>query len=96
MEVFGAHAPELHVSGTKSMYGHMLGATGAVEAVMTALTLHHRAIAPTAHLEEVDPACTGVHHVVGGPLRDEPLRAALSSAFAFGGSNAVLVFRAAE
>ena len=90
--VFGAHAESVAVSSTKSMLGHMLGATGAVEAAITVLALARQQVPPTAHLDRIDPACTGVRHVagVGEDLR---MRAALSSSFAFGGSNAVLAFR---
>ena len=94
-EVFGPRAAQLPVSATKSMHGHLLGAAGAIEAISTVLALREQAIPPTAHLEgNLDPACTGVDHVFEGrPGR--PLRAALSNSFAFGGSNAVLAFRAA-
>ena len=90
--VFDAHAEAVAVSSTKSMLGHMLGATGAVEAVITVLALSRQQVPPTAHLDRIDPACAGVRHVarVGESL---PLQAALTSSFAFGGSNAVLAFR---
>jgi 3-oxoacyl-[acyl-carrier-protein] synthase II len=74
------------------MLGHMLGATGAVEALITVLALARQQVPPTAHLRDVDPACDGVRHVTGVG-QHLPLRAALSSSFAFGGSNAVLAFR---
>jgi len=93
-EVFGDGAARLAVSATKSMHGHLLGACGAVEAVVTALALREQAVPPTAHLAgRIDPACEGVDHVLQG-RRGVPLRAALSNSFAFGGSNAVLAFRA--
>lgn len=93
-EVFAHLAPELPVSATKSMHGHLLGAAGAIEAVVTALALREQAVPPTAHLAgRIDPACEGVDHVLQG-RRGVPLQAALSSSFAFGGSNAVLAFRA--
>lgn len=92
--VFGARAARLPVSATKSMLGHMLGATSAVEAVITVLSLFRGEIPPTAHLEQLDPVCEGVHHVTGGPLTGVRIRAALSNSFAFGGSNAVLAFKA--
>lgn len=95
-QVFGDHANRLYVSATKSMHGHSLGAVGAIEAVITALSLSRQAIAPTAHLETVDPECVGVRHVMGVGLRDVPLQAALSNSFAFGGSNAVLAMRAVQ
>jgi len=90
--VLGGHAASVAVSSTKSMLGHMLGATGAVEALITVLALARQQVPPTAHLSRLDPACAGVRHV---PNRGEalPLRAALTSSFAFGGSNAVLAFR---
>ncbi|WP_300452462.1 beta-ketoacyl-[acyl-carrier-protein] synthase family protein [Accumulibacter sp.] len=92
--VFGTGTSGPAVSGTKSMHGHLLGAAGAIEAIVTVLALRERAIPPTAHLTTVDPACGGIDHVLAA--RHEPsLRAALSSSFAFGGSNAVLAFRAA-
>jgi 3-oxoacyl-[acyl-carrier-protein] synthase II len=92
-EVFGRHAGQLAVSATKSMHGHSLGAVSAIEAVVTVLALHRRQIPPTAHLEQIDPACQGVRHITGG-ASDECPAAAISNAFAFGGSNAVLAFRA--
>jgi 3-oxoacyl-[acyl-carrier-protein] synthase II len=91
-QLLGARAEAVAVSSTKSMLGHMLGATGAVEALITVLALARQQVPPTAHLREVDPACEGVRHVAGIG-QDLPLRAALSSSFAFGGSNAVLAFR---
>lgn len=93
--VFGGHAPSLAVSATKSMHGHLMGAAGAIEALATVLALREQAIPPTAHLQgRLDPACEGVDHVFEG-RQGVPLGAALSNSFAFGGSNAVLAFRAA-
>lgn len=93
-QVFGDRAPHLPVSATKSMHGHLLGAAGAIEALATVLALRERAIPPTAHLRgRLDPACEGVDHVFEG-RQDVPIKAALSNSFAFGGSNAVLAFRA--
>jgi len=91
--VFGERASRLPVSATKSMHGHQLGAAGAIEALITVLALREQAIPPTAHLGELDPGCLGVDHV-GVARHAQPLRAALSNSFAFGGSNAVLAFRA--
>jgi 3-oxoacyl-[acyl-carrier-protein] synthase II len=91
--VFGERAAQLPVSATKSMHGHLLGAAGAIEAIATVLALREQRIPPTAHLASLDPACVGVDHVVSA--RHAPkLRTALSNSFAFGGSNAVLAFRA--
>ena len=93
-QVFGDHAPNLPVSATKSMHGHMLGATGAIEALITVMAVAQQAVPPTAHLDEVAPDCQGVRHVPGEGLRNVPVHAALSNSFAFGGSNAVLAFKA--
>lgn len=89
-EVFGARAANLPVSATKSMHGHMMGATGAVEALLCVQALRHGAIPPTAHLDEVSDDCAGVLHVRGAALQRQ-IDACLSNSFAFGGSNAVLV-----
>jgi len=91
--VFGNHAERLAVSATKSMHGHSLGAAAAIEAIATVLALREQTVPPTAHLAQLDPACTGVDHVTTART-GQPLRAALSNSFAFGGSNAVLAFRA--
>jgi 3-oxoacyl-[acyl-carrier-protein] synthase II len=95
-QVFGTHAEHLAVSATKSMHGHSLGAVGATEALITVLALARQVIPPTAHLEQVAQDCQGVRHVMGNALRGVPLQAAISNSFAFGGSNAVLAFRAVE
>ncbi|MHB1229217.1 MAG: 3-oxoacyl-ACP synthase [Halothiobacillus sp. 20-54-6] len=91
--VFGAQAEHLAVSATKSMHGHAMGATGAIEALITVLALQQDAIPPTAHLDIIDPLCAGVRHITHAQ-RGTGLSAALCSAFAFGGSNAVLAFKA--
>lgn len=93
--VLGDHAPRTPVSSTKSMHGHLLGAAGAIEALVTTLAVHRRTVPPTANLDHISQGCMGVDHVTQA-ARDEPgLNVALSNSFAFGGSNAVLVFRAA-
>lgn len=93
-EVFGPHADRLAVSSTKSMHGHALGAAGALEAVATALALHHGVVPPTANFTTVDPECD--LDVVPNEAREVRVEAALSNSFAFGGLNAVLAFRAAD
>lgn len=93
-QVFGEHAAKLPVSASKSMHGHLLGATGAMEALITVLALARGEIPPTAHLDEVAEDCLGVRHVMGEGLREMPMKAAVSNSFAFGGSNAVLAFKA--
>lgn len=92
-EVFGPSADHLPVSATKGSHGHMMGATGAVEAAISVLALMQDALPPTANLRNVDPACEGVRHVTGQALRNTGPKAVMSNSFAFGGSNAVLVFK---
>ncbi|MGA8048928.1 MAG: beta-ketoacyl-[acyl-carrier-protein] synthase family protein [Burkholderiales bacterium] len=90
--VWGDAIDELAVSSTKSMHGHLLGAAGALEAIVTVLALQRRCLPPNMHCGSQDPAC-GVS-LVREPGTEAPkLRAAISNSFAFGGSNAVLVFR---
>jgi nodulation protein E len=90
--VFGAHAERLAVSSTKSMHGHALGAAGAIEAVATVLALQHRCLPPTANFAAPDPDCD--LDVIPNQARETAVEYALSNSFAFGGLNAVLVFRA--
>jgi 3-oxoacyl-[acyl-carrier-protein] synthase II len=91
---FGAQAQGLPVSATKSMHGHLMGASGAIEALITTLSVHQRMIPPTGHQSELDPACVGVDHVLGTGREVKALPLALSNSFAFGGSNVVLAFKA--
>ena len=91
---FGAHAQRLAVSATKSMHGHLVGASGALECAITALALRERRIPPTAFLTEPDPGCD--LDLVPGVGRAAPgLKLAVSNSFAFGGSNAALVLKRA-
>lgn len=89
--VFGSHADRLAVSSTKSMHGHALGATGALEAAATIMSLRDGIIPPTANYNEPDPACD--LDVVPNVARPTEIECAVSNSFAFGGLNAVLVFR---
>jgi nodulation protein E len=89
--VFGWHADRLAVSSTKSLHGHVLGGTSAIEAVATVLALKHGVLPPTANFTEADPECD--LDVVPNAARAASFEYAMSNAFAFGGLNAVLVFR---
>jgi nodulation protein E len=89
--VFGAHAGKLAVSSTKSMHGHALGAAGALEAVATVLALRNGVLPPTANYREPDPECD--LDVIPNQSRKADIEVAISNSFAFGGLNAVLVFR---
>ena len=91
---FGAHAERLAVSSTKSMHGHALGASGALELVAVIGALRDSLVPPTANLDQVDPACDLDY--VPNVARPMPVRAALSNSFAFGGLNAVLALKRAS
>lgn len=92
----GEAAAGIPISSAKSVIGHLMGAAGAVEAVATVQALRRRKAAPTVGLEQLDPACEGLDHVMGSarPLDGDgrPL-IAISPSFGFGGHNAVLVLR---
>jgi 3-oxoacyl-[acyl-carrier-protein] synthase II len=90
-QVFGAHAARLAVSSTKSMIGHLLGAAGGVEAVVTVLALHHGILPPTINYETPDPECDLDY--VPNVARKVEVDTALSNGFGFGGTNATLAFR---
>ncbi len=90
-QVFGAHADRLMISSTKSMHGHLIGGTGAVELLACIMALRDGIIAPTIGYEEPDPDCD--LDVVPNEARDAKVDVALSNAFAFGGLNAVLALR---
>ena len=93
-QVFGAHAERLALSSTKSLHGHALGATGALEAAATLLALRDGLLPPTANFTTPDPECD--LDVIPNVARALRVQYALSNSFAFGGLNAVLAFRAAE
>jgi len=92
-DVFGTHADKLMISSTKSMHGHLIGGTGAVEMLACIMALKDGVIAPTIGYEEPDPECA--LDVVPNEAREAQVTAVLSNAFAFGGLNAVLALRKA-
>jgi 3-oxoacyl-[acyl-carrier-protein] synthase II len=87
--VFGQHAKELSVSSTKSQLGHMLGASGGVELVLTVLALRDSMIPPTINLDNPDPKCD-LDYTPNRP-RERRLQAAMSNSFGFGGHNASII-----
>jgi 3-oxoacyl-[acyl-carrier-protein] synthase II len=89
--VFGDHARRLLMSSTKSMTGHLLGAAGGLEAVITALTLARGIVPPTINLERPDPQCD--LDFVPNQARQRAVKAALSNSFGFGGHNVTLAMK---
>ena len=92
--VFGDHARRLMMSSTKSMTGHLLGAAGGLEAVITALTLARGVVPPTTNLERPDPQCD--LDFVPNQARQRPVKAALSNSFGFGGHNVTLAMKSVK
>lgn len=88
--VFGEHANQLAISATKSMHGHLMGAAGAIEFVAVVQALVRRTVPPTMFLRKPDPEL-GLDFVANEARRMPNLHAAMSNAFAFGGTNAVLI-----
>jgi len=89
--VFGEHARKVAISSTKSMHGHTMGATGAIELAATTLAIECAVIPPTANYTAPDPECDLDY--VPNQARELPVRVAVSNSFAFGGLNAVLLVR---
>ena len=89
--VFKEHAKKVAISSTKSMHGHAMGATGAVELVATVMAFDRGVIPPTANYTQPDPECDLDY--VPNQAREKSIRVALSNSFAFGGLNAVLLVR---
>lgn len=89
--VFGEHAYKIAVSSTKSMTGHLLGAAGGVEAVITVLSVHNNIVPPTINLDNPDPECDLDY--VPHKSREMNVEYGLSNSFGFGGTNACLLFK---
>jgi 3-oxoacyl-[acyl-carrier-protein] synthase II len=92
--VFGDHAYRMTISSNKSMIGHLFGAAGAVEAMATALTIHHSVIPPTINLHHPDPECDLDY--VPNVARTADVRTGLSNSMGLGGHNACLILRRVE
>tara|TARA_B100001093_G_C26815153_1_gene1009355 strand:- start:407 stop:1645 length:1239 start_codon:yes stop_codon:yes gene_type:complete len=89
--VFGDHAHKLCVSSTKSMIGHLLGASGAAEAIVSVLTLRDQIVSPTINLDNVEEGCDLDY--VPHTARDQRVNTVLSNSFGFGGTNGSLIFK---
>jgi len=90
-EVFGSRASKIPISSTKSMTGHSIGAAGAMEAIISVLTLQHQVIHPTINLDTPDPECDLDY--VPHQARKATVNTVMSNSFGFGSNNAVLVFK---
>jgi len=90
--VFGHRADRLPISATKAMHGHLLGAAGALECVLSLLAMRHAVALPTVHLQHPDPECD-LDYVPNTARDDVSARTMISNSFAFGGTNAVLILR---
>ena len=93
-EVFGGHARKVAISSTKSMHGHVMGSTGAIELAATVQAIERGVVPPTANYTQPDPECDLDY--VPNQAREVPVRVAISNSFAFGGLNAVLLVRKLE
>jgi 3-oxoacyl-[acyl-carrier-protein] synthase II len=91
--IFGARAYRIPISATKAIHGHLLGAGGALECVLSLYAMQHRVLLPTMHLQMTDPECD-LDYVPNLARQRASVRTMLSNSFAFGGSNAVLALRA--
>jgi len=89
-KVFGDHAYKLCISSTKSMIGHLLGASGAVEAIVSVLSLKEQVVTPTINLESPDEDCDLDY--VPQTSRDLAIDTVISNSFGFGGTNGSLIF----
>src|SRR5690606_13807504 len=88
------HTEKLRISATKSMTGHLLGAAGAIEAIIAIKAINEQVIPPTINIESLDEAIPQGIHIVTNEAQPHPVKVAMSNAFGFGGHNATVVFRA--
>lgn len=90
-KVFGSHAKDLHVSSTKGVTGHCIGAAGGIEAIYTTLAVHHNVIPPTANYQNPDPACK--LNYTPNQAVEKRINVAISNSFGFGGTNATIAIK---
>jgi 3-oxoacyl-[acyl-carrier-protein] synthase II len=92
--VFGKQAYNIPISSTKSMTGHMMGATGVLEVIFCVLAIREGILPPTIHYETPDPMCDLDY--IPNKAREKKINTAISNAFGFGGHNAVIAIKAYE
>ena len=88
----GPYAKKVSLSSSKSMSGHLLGAAGALEAVISIKAMENGVVPPTINIENLDPECD--LDVTPNKAKERAIRVAMSNSFGFGGTNATLVFKA--
>ncbi len=93
-ELFGEHAYHMNISSTKSMTGHLLGATAAVEALACVFAITHGVVPPTINVEELDPQIDPKLNLTLGKAQNREVKVAMSNTFGFGGHNSTIIFRA--
>ena len=91
--LFGDHAYKMNISSTKSMTGHLLGATAAVEALACVMAIDRGIVPPTINVEELDPQIDDKLNLTLGEAQRREVRATMSNTFGFGGHNSTIVFR---
>ncbi|SKC94831.1 3-oxoacyl-[acyl-carrier-protein] synthase II [Chitinophaga ginsengisegetis] len=94
-KMFGAAPAHLHISATKSMTGHLLGAAGAIEAIVSVMSIQKGIIPPTINTQELDAAIPSTLQIVLGTAIEKEVNVAMSNTFGFGGHNGIVVFRKA-
>jgi len=92
-KLFGAAPSHLHISATKSMTGHLLGAAGAIEAIASVMSIQKGIIPPTINTQELDPAIPSSLQIVLGAALEKNVNVAMSNTFGFGGHNGIVVFK---
>ncbi|MBP3317207.1 MAG: beta-ketoacyl-ACP synthase II [Alistipes sp.] len=93
VNLFGDHAYKLNISSTKSMAGHLLGGTAAIEALACVMAITRGIVPPTINVENVDPAIDSALNLTLGQAQAREVRCALSNTFGFGGHNSTIIFR---
>jgi len=92
-KMFGAKPDHLHISATKSMTGHLLGAAGAIEAIASVMSIEKGIIPPTINTQQLDAAIPATLQIVLGTAIEKKINVAMSNTFGFGGHNGIVVFR---